>query len=59
LSALFNKHAGSNGEVNYEEFAGQMALRGTGNNPNVNPIFGLTKEVPHQALEKIRSYLKS
>jgi hypothetical protein len=33
--------------VNYEEFAGQMALRGTGNNPNVNPIFGLKKEVPH------------
>ena len=47
LNALFNKLAGSNGEVNYEEFAGQMALRGTGNNPNVNPIFGLTREVPH------------
>lgn len=36
-----------------------MALRGTGNNPNVNPVFGLTREPPHQVLEKIRSVLRA
>ncbi len=35
-----------------------MALRGTGNNPNVNPIFSRARDPPTQALEKIRAELK-
>lgn len=60
LSAIFNKYdTNQSGKLDFEEFAGMMALRGTGNNPNVNPVFGLTREPPHQILDKIRSVLKA
>lgn len=60
LKALFSKYdVNQSGKLDFEEFAGMMALRGTGNNPNVNPVFGLTREPPHQVLEKIRSVLRS
>lgn len=36
-----------------------MALRGSGNNPNVNPVFGLNREPPHHIIEKIRNTLKA
>lgn len=35
-----------------------MALRGSGNNPNVNPVFAINREPPHQVLDKIRKTLK-
>lgn len=57
LKALFAKFS-DDGFVNIEKIAGRFALRGTGNNPNINPVFGLSKEVPHDAIEKIRSVLK-
>jgi len=48
LAAVFNKYDTNNsGQLDFEEFSGMMALRGTGNNPNVNPVFGLTREAPH------------
>lgn len=60
LAAIFRKYdTNSSGKLDFEEFAGMMALRGTGNNPNVNPVFGLTREPPHQILDKIRSVLRS
>ena len=59
VAALFaHLDDNKNGVVDYEELAGRMALRGTGNNPNVNPVFGLNREPPTATLEKIRSFLK-
>lgn len=60
LNAIFSKYdTNASGYLDFEEFAGMYALRGTGNNPNVNPVFGLVREAPHQVLEKIRSVLSS
>lgn len=36
-----------------------MAERGSGNIPNVNPIFGLNREPPTAVLEKMRSFLRN
>jgi len=33
--------------MNYDAFANKMLQRGTGNVPNINPIFGLNREVPN------------
>lgn len=32
---------------------------GSGNNPNVNPVFGIQRDPPNQVLEKIKATLKS
>lgn len=59
MEAIFRKYdANSNGKLDYEEFAGFFARRGSGNNPNVNPVFGLTREPPNQVLDKIKETLK-
>lgn len=36
-----------------------FAIRGSGNNPNVNPTFGIEREPPLQVLSKIRDTLKA
>ena len=60
LSALFNKYDTQKcGKLDFEELAGQMALRGSGNNPNVNPVFALSREPPHTVIDKIRCTLKA
>ncbi len=54
MQALFNKvDKNGNGKVDYEEFSAWFALRGSGNNPNVNPVFGLARDPPTQVLDKI------
>ena len=35
-----------------------FALHGSGNNPNVNPVFGVEREPPLAVLDKIRTVLK-
>ena len=56
MNALFNKiDRNGSGKLDYEEFSAWFAMQGTGNNPNVNPVFGLKREPPHQVLEKIRN----
>lgn len=58
--SLFCKYDKSgDGKLDYEEFAGFFAMKGTGNNPNVNPSFGITREPPNQVLDKILTTLKS
>ena len=60
LEAVFNKYdANANGKLDYEEFANFFATKGSGNNPNVNPVFGVTREAPNQVLEKVKSVLKA
>lgn len=60
LDALFKKNdADNSGKLDYEEFAAWFALRGSGNNPNVNPAFGAKREAPNQVLDKILSTLKA
>lgn len=60
LEAVFNKYdANGNGKLDYEEFANFFALKGSGNNPNVNPVFGVTREPPNQVLDKVKSVLKA
>lgn len=40
IQALFARYdANGNGKLDYEEFANAFALKGSGNNPNVNPVF--------------------
>jgi hypothetical protein len=47
LGAVFNSFdVNQNGRVDFEFVAGKMATTGSGNNPNVNPVFGLTREAP-------------
>lgn len=59
MDAVFRKYdKDSNGRLDYEEFASMFAIRGSGNNPNVNPSFGVSREPPNQVLEKIRDTLK-
>jgi hypothetical protein len=47
LESLFRKYdANGNGKLDYIEFANVFARRGSGNSPNVNPVFGITREAP-------------
>ena len=58
IEALFRKYdANGNGKLDYEEFASFFARMGSGNNPNVNPVFGITREPPNQVLEKVKQVL--
>jgi len=58
LVALFNKvDKNSSGRIDYEEFCAWFAIRGSGNNPNVNPVFGLSRDPPTQVLDKIKKHL--
>lgn len=51
LRAIFDKYdKDKNNKLDYEEFASFFAIKGSGNNPNVNPSFGLTREPPNQVL---------
>jgi Ca2+-binding EF-hand superfamily protein len=57
--SLFQKFdKNGDGKVDYEEFAAYFALKGSGNNPNVNPSFGITREPPNQVITKILDVLK-
>jgi hypothetical protein len=48
MQAIFKKYdSNANGKLDYEEFSMFFANRGSGNNPNVNPVFGLTREPPN------------
>ena len=58
--ALFAKYdRDGNNKLDYEEFSAWFAIRGSGNNPNVNPVFGVTREPPNQVLQKILDTLKA
>jgi hypothetical protein len=60
IDALFSKYdTNSNGKLDYEEFAGFFARKGSGNNPNVNPVFGISREAPNQVIDKIKETLKN
>jgi Ca2+-binding EF-hand superfamily protein len=60
LQTLFVKFdANGNGKLDYEEFASFIARMGSGNNPNVNPVFGITREPPNQVIDKIKVTLKA
>lgn len=54
ILGLFNKYDKDGSQyLDYEEFSAFMALKGSGNNPNVNPVFAIQREKPNQVLEKI------
>jgi len=60
IEAIFSKYdANANGKLDYEEFASFFALKGSGNNPNVNPVFGMTREPPNQVIQMIKDNLKA
>jgi len=60
LRALFNKYdKDGNNKLDYEEFSSWFAIKGSGNNPNVNPVFGIKREPPNQVLQKILDTLKA
>lgn len=60
IDAIFRKYdKDSNGKLDYEEFSNWFAIKGSGNNPNVNPVFGIKREPPHQVLKKILDKLKA
>jgi Ca2+-binding EF-hand superfamily protein len=60
LAAVFAKFdKDGNGRLDYEEFSAAFAIRGSGNNPNVNPSFGAKREPPNQVLAKICDTLKA
>lgn len=42
IQAIFNKYdRDGSGYLDYEEFSSFIALKGSGNNPNVNPVFAI------------------
>lgn len=48
MQAIFKKYdSNSNGKLDYEEFSMFFANRGSGNNPNVNAVFGISREPPN------------
>ena len=48
IDALFRKYdLNENGKLDYEEFSNAFARKGSGNNPNVSPVFGITREAPN------------
>lgn len=48
IDALFKKFdVNNNGKLDYEEFGNLFARKGSGNNPNVNPVFGVNREPPN------------
>ena len=58
IRALFNKYdKDRSGKLDYEEFSNFFAFKGSGNNPNVNPVFAVEREKPNQILDKIRERL--
>jgi Ca2+-binding EF-hand superfamily protein len=60
LQGLFKRFdSNGNGKIDYEEFAQLFALIGSGNNPNVNPVFGAKREPPHQVIDKVKQNLKA
>ena len=60
IEALFRKFdSNRNGKVDYIEFASFVARKGSGNNPNVNPVFGVTREPPGQVIDKVLVVLKA
>lgn len=60
IEALFRKFdTNRNGKIDYIEFASAFARKGSGNNPNVNPVFGVTREPPGQVIDKILVVLKA
>lgn len=47
LQALFDQHStAGNGLLAYDEFCNMFATMGSGNNPNVNPVFNLARTLP-------------
>ena len=59
MRAIFDKYdKDGNNKLDYEEFSNWFAIRGSGNNPNVNPVFGLQREPPNQVLKKVLDTLK-
>lgn len=59
MNAIFNKFdTQGKGKLDYEEFCSYFAKKGSGNNPNVNPVFGIKREPPNQVLQKIWRTLK-
>jgi hypothetical protein len=56
--AIFSKYdRDGSGYLDYEEFSSFIALKGSGNNPNVNPVFAIQREKPNQVLDKILATL--
>jgi hypothetical protein len=59
IEALFRRFdAKGNGKVDYIEFASFVARKGSDINPNVNSVFGVTREPPGQVIDKILVVLK-
>ena len=58
--AVFDKYdKDGNNKLDYEEFSAWFAIKGSGNSPNVNPVFGITREPPNQVLKKILDTMKA
>ncbi|KAL4478841.1 hypothetical protein ABPG72_009667 [Tetrahymena utriculariae] len=59
IHALFSKFdVNRSGKICYDEFCGNFARLGSGNNPNFNPVFKLAREVPSPIINKLNADLK-
>lgn len=59
IAALFQKFDfDQSGKLAYDEFCSLFALKGAGVNPNVNPVFKLSREPPYEIINKIKVGLK-
>jgi len=57
MDAIFKKYdSNNNGKLDYEEFSMFFANRGSGNNPNVNPVFGISREPPIKLLKRLKNF---
>lgn len=51
LAALFHKYdVDRSGKICFEQFCNAFALMGSGNNPNVNPVFEIYRAPPKDTL---------
>ncbi len=59
IDALFKKYdTDHSGKICYDEFCNLFAVIGSGNNPNVNPVFDLARKYPVDVITQTRKDLK-
>eukprot|EP01016_Furgasonia_blochmanni_P042888 TRINITY_DN5743_c0_g1_i10.p1 TRINITY_DN5743_c0_g1~~TRINITY_DN5743_c0_g1_i10.p1 ORF type:complete len:561 (+),score=190.53 TRINITY_DN5743_c0_g1_i10:73-1755(+) len=59
INALFNKYqTDQSGKLAYDEFCNLFASMGAGTNPNVNPVFQLSREPPREVLTRVSEHVQ-
>lgn len=53
IQALFQKYDNGKHKLAYDEFCNVFATMGSGNNPNVNPVFRMQRQCPEHIVKRV------